>query len=37
LGWALKRIPGVLDHGLFIGLATDVFVGKADGSVHHMK
>lgn len=31
----LLTTPGVLDHGLFLGLATDVFVGKADGSVEH--
>lgn len=30
---AIKRLPGVLDHGLFIGLATDVVVGREDGSV----
>lgn len=28
---AIKLIPGVLDHGLFIGMATRVVVGKADG------
>jgi ribose 5-phosphate isomerase A len=36
---ALNRIldatPGILDHGLFIGLATDVLVGLDDGSVDH--
>ena len=32
---ALNSIPGVLEHGLFIKLATDIFVGKADGSVEH--
>ncbi len=31
----LLATPGVLDHGLFLGLATDVFIGKADGSVEH--
>ncbi len=33
---ALHSMPGVLEHGLFIGLATDVFVGAADGSVRHL-
>ena len=33
LAAAISQIPGVLDHGLFIGMATDVFVGEADGSV----
>lgn len=32
---AIRSVPGVLDHGLFIGLATDVLVGRADGSVEH--
>jgi len=27
----------VLDHGLFLGLATDVLVGQADGSVAHRR
>lgn len=31
----LARTPGVLDHGLFLDLATDVFVGRDDGSVEH--
>ena len=30
---AIKLIPGVLDHGLFIGMATRVVVGRADGRV----
>lgn len=29
----LLKTPGVVDHGLFIELATQVLVGKADGSV----
>ncbi len=29
---ALLRIPGVLDHGLFVGMATDVLMGMMDGS-----
>ncbi|HYE95679.1 MAG TPA: ribose-5-phosphate isomerase RpiA [Rubricoccaceae bacterium] len=32
---ALHAIPGVLEHGLFVGLATDVLVGEADGTVRH--
>lgn len=32
----IKRIPGVLDHGLFVGMATRVLVGMADGSVREM-
>jgi ribose 5-phosphate isomerase A len=31
LGEALKRIPGVVEHGLFIGLARTVILGKAKG------
>jgi ribose 5-phosphate isomerase A len=27
--------PGILDHGLFLDLATDVFVGHPDGSAAH--
>ncbi|MFV1981521.1 MAG: ribose-5-phosphate isomerase RpiA, partial [Rhodothermia bacterium] len=33
---ALHSMPGVLEHGLFIGLATDILVGAADGSVEHL-
>lgn len=29
----LKGIPGVVEHGLFIGMADRVFVGRNDGSV----
>ena len=28
----LNQIPGVVEHGLFIGIATDAAVGKADGT-----
>ena len=31
----IDAMPGVLGHGLFLDLATDVFVGEADGSVRH--
>lgn len=33
---ALLATPGVLDHGLFLGLVTDVLIGAADGSVEHL-
>lgn len=33
----LLNTPGVVDHGLFIGLATQVLVGKEDGSVDVLK
>ncbi len=35
LGVAIDGIPGVLGHGLFVGLATDVLVGEAGGEVRH--
>jgi ribose 5-phosphate isomerase A len=28
----LNQIPGVVEHGLFIGIATDAVIGKADGT-----
>ncbi len=31
----LNDTPGVLDHGLFLGLATDVLIGHDDGNVDH--
>lgn len=31
LGPKLNQIPGVVEHGLFIGIATDAVVGKAGG------
>ena len=33
LAAALKSLPGVVDHGLFLGLADEVLVGHADGSI----
>jgi len=33
----LLAIPGVLDHGLFLGMASDVFVGSSDGTVRHLQ
>lgn len=35
LNHALCARPGVLDHGLFLNLATDVIIGRPDGSVDH--
>jgi len=29
----IKMIPGVLEHGLFVGMATRILVGRDDGSV----
>jgi len=33
----LLYTPGVLDHGLFLGMATDVLVGEAGGGVRHLR
>ncbi len=33
---ALLATPGVLDHGLFLGLATDALIGQPDGTVEHL-
>jgi ribose 5-phosphate isomerase A len=33
LGRAIKQVPGVVEHGLFIGLAERALLGHADGSV----
>ncbi len=35
LATALDGVPGVLGHGLFVGLASDVMVGEDDGHVRH--
>ena len=35
LSAAIDGIPGVLGHGLFVGIATDVLVGAADEQVRH--
>ena len=32
---AIHAIPGVLEHGLFLKLATDILTGHPDGSVRH--
>lgn len=36
LSTAISQIPGVLDHGLFVGLATDVLVGEPSGDMRHI-
>ncbi len=35
LARAIGDIPGVLDHGLFIGMATDVLTATPEGDIHH--
>jgi len=35
LNRTLNARPGVLDHGLFLNVATDVIVGHADGEIIH--
>ena len=37
LSVAIDTTPGVLGHGLFLGLATDVLIGQADGTVEHVR
>jgi ribose 5-phosphate isomerase A len=37
LGAAIHAIPGVLDHGLFVAMATDVLVGEPGGEVRHLR
>jgi ribose 5-phosphate isomerase A len=36
LGEALKATVGVVEHGLFIGLADEALLGKPDGQVEVM-
>ena len=36
LAAALKSLPGVVEHGLFLGMADEVVVGHADGSVERL-
>jgi len=31
LAWALNDMPGIVEHGLFIGIATEAIVGKGNG------
>ena len=35
LKWLLEGLPGVVEHGLFLGMASDVFLGK-EGQVIHV-
>ena len=37
LAQTVRMLPGVLDHGLFVEMATDVLVGQADGTVQHWR
>jgi ribose 5-phosphate isomerase A len=37
MGREISGIAGVVDHGIFVGLATDVLVGQADGQVRHLE
>lgn len=32
----IKSITGVVEHGLFLGMASEAFIGHADGSVEHL-
>ena len=36
LGAAIDGLPGVLGHGLFVGLATEALVGRDDGTVERI-
>lgn len=35
LAQSISMMPGVVDHGLFLGLTTDLLIGHADGRVEH--
>jgi len=37
LGHYLARLPGVVEHGLFLGIAHAALVGKADGTVETLR
>jgi ribose 5-phosphate isomerase A len=37
LGRAVKQIPGVVEHGLFIGMASVALLGSDDGSVETLR
>lgn len=37
LNRTLHALPGVLDHGLFLGMATLALIGEADGSVRRLE
>jgi ribose 5-phosphate isomerase A len=34
---AIRAIPGVLDHGLFLGMTSFVLMGEDDGSVRELR
>jgi ribose 5-phosphate isomerase A len=34
---AIRALPGVLDHGLFLDMATEVLIGEDDGTVTHLQ
>lgn len=34
---AIDTMPGVLGHGLFLGMVADLMLGRADGSVEHVR
>lgn len=36
LGWHLNAIPGVIEHGLFLGMASRAFIGAADGTARQV-
>lgn len=33
----LNRVPGVVETGLFCAMATEVIIGREDGTVEHLK
>jgi len=37
LAGSLDRIVGVVEHGLFLGMATEAIVGRADGGLEHLR
>ncbi len=37
LAAAIRAVPGVLDHGLFLGMASAVLIGAADGTVRELQ
>jgi ribose 5-phosphate isomerase A len=37
LGAAVKQVPGVVEHGLFIGLAESALLGREDGTVEVLR
>jgi ribose 5-phosphate isomerase A len=37
LDTAIKEVPGVMEHGLFIGMAERALLGRPDGSVEVLK